>query len=204
IMISPYNAAVRPYTTAPCSCVSTVSGFTRIPQSAAHTTRCTRTAPSDATETSATWHRNVSPNCHSAMPRDRPAGGADPHAACCAARSSTPTSRGRPATSSRRYAYGSFPAARVEPGAQHVVRRGPVHRVLDVVLARPHHLDGHVDLLRQLHRLGRIVRRPAAPPEAAAEIGDVHGDRLDRKARHLRPHSLHALRVLRGRPDLAP
>src|SRR5947208_12927426 len=45
------------------------------------------------------------------MPRDRPAGGADPHAACCAARSSTPTSRGLPATSSRRYAYGSFPAA---------------------------------------------------------------------------------------------
>src|SRR5213593_1501346 len=45
-----------------------------MPQSAAHTTRCTRTAPSDPTDTSATWARKVSPNCHSAIPRDRPAG----------------------------------------------------------------------------------------------------------------------------------
>src|SRR6184192_1250396 len=111
MVISPYSAAVRPYTIALCSWASTVSGFTRMPQSAAHTTRCTRTAPSGATDTSATWDRNVSPNCHSAIPRDRPAGGADPQPARCAARSSTPTSLGWPATSSRRYAYGSLPAA---------------------------------------------------------------------------------------------
>src|SRR5205823_1246945 len=190
MVISPYSAAVRPNRIAPCSCASTVSGLTRMPQSAAHTTRCTRTPPSDPTDTSATWARNVSPNCHSAIPRDRPAAGTDPQPARCAARSSTPSSRGLPATSSRRYAYGSFPAACASSSTK-------------LSTTQPF-CDGPGALLRPLHRLGRVVHWSAAPPEAAAQVGHVHRDRLDREARHPRRRCLHALRGLRGRPDLAP
>src|SRR6266480_4659782 len=78
MVISPYNAAVRPYTMPPWICASIWPTFTAGPQSTAQTTRCTRTAPSGATETSATCAHTV--GCHSAnaMPRPRPAGSGVP------------------------------------------------------------------------------------------------------------------------------
>ena len=118
----------------------------------------------------------------------------------------------RPAREQERSALGAHQAmaprhrrpARVEPAAQHVIGGGTIQRVLNVVFPRPHDLDRAVDVLRQLHRLGRIVHGPAAPAEAAAQIRHVNGDRLGREARQLRRRLLDALRVLRGRPDLAP
>src|SRR5436309_2256321 len=191
MVISPYSAAVRPYTIAPCSCASTVSGLTRMPQSAAHTTRCTRTMPSDPTDTSATWARNVSPNCHSAIPRDLPAGGADPQPARSAARSSTPRSRGWPATNSRRYAYGSFPAACASSSTKLSTTQpfcdGPTPR------RRPLHslrgLRGRPDLAAAVPHVGRAVHRLHA---GVGEIGRlIH--RLDhpRGGLEIRVHVAH-------------
>src|SRR5439155_15202315 len=69
IVISPHSAAVRPYTMALCICASTMSGFTTGPQCTAHTTRCTRGAPSDPTETWATSATQRSNDLYTAIPR---------------------------------------------------------------------------------------------------------------------------------------
>src|SRR2546425_1062042 len=109
--ISPYSAAVSPKTIALSIWASTIDGFTTGPQSTAHTTRCTFTAPSDATDTSATSATWLSNALYTAMPRARPAGGAVPQPALLAARLSAPRWRGALLSRSRRYSYGSFLAA---------------------------------------------------------------------------------------------
>src|SRR2546428_10775416 len=94
IVISPHNAAVSPYTMPLCIWASTMSGLTTGPQSTAQTTRCTRTAPSDATETSATSATHVSNDLYTASPRARPAGGAGPPPPLLPARVNNPRGRG--------------------------------------------------------------------------------------------------------------
>src|SRR3989454_7984338 len=78
MVISPYNAAVSPYTMPPCSCASIWPTFTVGPQSTAHTTRCTRTDPSAPTDTSATCAHTVGAHSAMAMPRPRPLGTGEP------------------------------------------------------------------------------------------------------------------------------
>mgnify|MGYP003694067579 CR=1 FL=1 len=56
----------------------------------------------------------------------------------------------------------------VETGGHAVEAAGPVHVVLDILLARPYDLDGAVDMLRDLdgaRRRRRLSsRRPNPPP----------------------------------------
>ena len=88
-----------------------VSGLTARPQSIAQTTRCTVIALIlDARPRATCAHKLPNEAC-TAMPRARPAGSGVPQPAFWAASSSTPRCRGLPASSSRRYAYGSLPAA---------------------------------------------------------------------------------------------
>ena len=78
----------------------------------------------------------------------------------------------------------------------------PVERLLDVLFARPDHLDRAVDLLRDAHRLGDVVHLEP-PAEAAADQMIVDDDLLERKARHLRRDRLRARDDLIADPDLA-
>ena len=64
----------------------------------------------------------------------------------------------------------------------------PVEGLLDVLFARPDHLDRAVYLLRDAHRLGDVVDLEP-PAEAAADQMIVDDDLLERKARHLAQRS---------------
>jgi hypothetical protein len=45
----------------------------------------------------------------------------------------------------------------VEPGRHSIEPIRPIHVVLDIFLARPHDLDGTIDLLRDLHGAGGTI-----------------------------------------------
>ena len=67
-------------------------------------------------------------------------------------------------------------ALRVDAGLEMLDRHRVVIGVVQIVVARPRHLDGlAVDGLRQHRRLDAEVRLGLAP-EAATQQGDVHGD----------------------------
>ena len=90
----------------------------------------------------------------------------------------------------------------VEGGLEDVVGRGTVEAVLEIVLARPDHLDGHADSLGCLQGVhDEVLLTPSA--EAAAEEGGVDDDLLHGHTRDARARHLGAARILRGRPDLA-
>src|SRR5947209_3661593 len=132
-----------------CIWASTMSGFTTGPQSTAHTTRCTRTAPRDATETSAPSDTGVG-----RLLVQRVLDGLREHAREDRRRHDAV----RP---------GDRLAARVEAGAAAVVARGPVLRLTDVVFARPDHLHRGADGLGGLERLPDEVQLEAAAEPAA-------------------------------------
>ena len=73
--------------------------------------------------------------------------------------------------------------------------------VLDVVLARPGHLDRRAELVRQQRRLGDVIGFRFAA-ETAAEQGDVDGDLVLVQTERPGRRSA-ALRVLGRRPNLA-
>ena len=78
-----------------------------------------------------------------------------------------------------------MPAA-IETGAQVVRRQRPEAAVVDVVLARPHHLDRPLDLLRQHHGVDDEVDVAiAAAAEAAAHQQIVQLDLVARDAEQL-------------------
>ena len=101
------------------------------------------------------------------------------------------------------------PGHRVPPPVQRPLDPMDGHRTVvaaaDVVVARPHHLDRLLVILRHVGRLGHEIRgdvRP--PPEAAAQEGGVNGHLLRLEAEDLRhPALVHRLE-LRPRPHLAP
>ena len=97
---------------------------------------------------------------------------------------------------------GDRPALRVEPGRNAVEPIGPVHVVLDVFLAGPHHLHGTIDMLGDLDRANRAVGLQP-PAEAAADQMIVDDDLLERQAGGLRRHRLDARDRLGADPDFA-
>ena len=90
----------------------------------------------------------------------------------------------------------------VEAGGQPVEEIGPVHVVLDVLLARPHDLDGTVDLLGDLDG-ARDAIGLQPPAEPAADQMVVDHDLVQRQARGLRRRRLGARDGLGADPDLA-
>ena len=93
-------------------------------------------------------------------------------------------------------------AFRIEAGGDAVEEIGPVHVVLDILLAGPHDLDGAVDLLRDLDRASdAIAFQP--PAEATADQMIVEHDLLQRQAGDLRCRRLAARDRLVADPDFA-
>ena len=92
----------------------------------------------------------------------------------------------------------------VEAGLEALDRDRMVEAVVDVVLARPDHLDrGAAHFLRDERRLDREIGLRLAP-EAAAEQRHIDRDLLGREAERLRHQIVRGLRALHARPDLAP
>ncbi len=82
-----------------------------------------------------------------------------------------------------------------------VVIGRPVDVVADVLLTRPHHLDGAVDLLGDPGRaVGHVRLQP--PAEAAAQQMIVHGHLAFRQARSLGHRGMHPLNHLGADPHL--
>ena len=90
-------------------------------------------------------------------------------------------------------------ALRVEAGGQPVEEIGPVHVVLDVLLAGPHDLHRAVDLLRDLDGADDAVDLEP-PAEAAADQMVVDDDLVQRQAGGLRRRRLGARDDLACRP----
>ncbi len=93
-------------------------------------------------------------------------------------------------------------AAGVDARAQAVVVVRPIHVVLDVLLARPDHLDRPVHLLRDLHGAHRAVELESAA-EAAAQQVIVDAHLLALQAGQLHDGGLRDARDLRADPDVA-
>ena len=77
MLISPYRAAVSPYTMPLSIWARTIAGFTTTPQSIAHHTLCTR-GRSFSMETSATSATKEPNDSAIAIPRARPWGAGEP------------------------------------------------------------------------------------------------------------------------------
>ena len=91
---------------------------------------------------------------------------------------------------------------RVQAGGDPVVIVRPIHIVLDIFLAGPHHLHGAGDLLRDLDRPDDEIHLEP-PAEAAAQEVVVHLHSLFRQAGQLRSRSLGEGGHLRAHPDIA-
>jgi hypothetical protein len=78
----------------------------------------------------------------------------------------------------------------------------PVHVVLDVFLAGPHHFYGPVDLLGDLHRPGDAIDFQS-PPKTAADQMIVHGDLVGRQAGDVSRGCLRPRQHLVADPDFA-
>ena len=93
-------------------------------------------------------------------------------------------------------------AGPVEPGLQVVRGDWPEAAVVDVVLARPHHLDRSAGLLRQQHRIDdEIDVAVSAPAEAAAHQHVVELHLVARNAEQLGGRFAGGRLALRSRPD---
>ncbi len=89
-----------------------------------------------------------------------------------------------------------------DAGGEHVAIHGPVHIVLHVLLARPHHFDRTVHLLGNLHRgVDHVDFEPAAEPPSDEMI--VYGDLLEGQSGPLRSDGLGSGEHLDAHPDLA-
>jgi hypothetical protein len=93
-------------------------------------------------------------------------------------------------------------SALVEAGGDAVEEIGPIHVVLDVFLARPHDLDGALDLLRDLHGARDTVALQAAPKTAADQM-IVDDDLVERQSRDFRGRGLAAADGLVADPHFA-
>ena len=94
-------------------------------------------------------------------------------------------------------------AGRIETGLEIVRRERPEAAVLDVVLARPHHLDGALGLLRHQHRIDdELLVAVAAPAEAAAHQHVVELDLVAGDAERLGGRLLRHALALGAAPDL--
>src|SRR5439155_1765724 len=210
MVISPYNAAVSPYTMPPCSCASIWPTFTVDPQSTAHTPRCTRTDPSAPTDTSATCAHTVGAHSAMAMPRPCPLGRGEPQPAFSAASSSVRRCRGLSCSNWRRSSKGSCFAAAATSSKKHSVTNAfcdiPTERQKprgtgSKSAAQERRVDAH-PIFGESGELGRHLLRPGlvlrgGPYIAAVRahvrraVHRLHGGVV--QERHL-VHRLHSLR----------
>ena len=90
----------------------------------------------------------------------------------------------------------------IETGGHPVEEIGPVHVVLDVFLARPHDLDGTVDMLRDLDRASDVIDLQP-PAESAADQVIVDHNFFQRQAGSLGRRRLGSRDHLVADPDFA-
>ena len=91
---------------------------------------------------------------------------------------------------------------RIETGGQPVEPIGPIHVVLDILLAGPHDFHWTVDMLGDLDGAGDVIGlQPPAEPSAEQMV--VDHDLVQRQVRGLGHRRLGARHDLAAEPDLA-
>src|SRR5438128_413207 len=183
MVISPHSAPVIPKTMPLSIWALTISGFTTVPQSTAHTTR-----PSVRVEALRRSDDSAQAQCpdHAQVLREELA--------------RHPRDDGRPGDP---MGPGDRLALCIQAGSDPIVVARPVHVVLDVLLATPDHLYRAGDLLRNLHGPDDEVDLES-PAEAAAQEMVVHLDLGLRQPGHLCRGGLGECRDLCSHPDVAP